>query len=392
MVGKETAKETDDAPGPLTLETPVDEIDDAEVVQESSEEPVPEPAQTPEPVRPSEPEDRPRQYTGFLVGLVALVVGGAIVYFFQPVPENNQAEIERLAAQIDRLSKSVSEPKSDTGTADAVDRLEGAIADQLGGLGSTIGGLTERLEEVDARMANLEAVPAGTPAELADALQSLRDDLRSWQAEAERLRAENAALTKELTAKNKMLEAAALAAQTTQSELDALSQETRESDQARAAGVIARIEAAVIAGKPFSEFSNAYVNVTENPLPVELSRVADLGVWSVGQLQSAFPELARSALTQSLEQRENRGLLERSGDFLRAQLGVRSVVPREGTSTDAVLSRAQGAVDRADFSDALAEIEGLDPNVQPPLAEWVKQATLRIEAVKSIDNLVSTSE
>ena len=48
--------------------------------------------------------------------------------------------------------------------------------------------------------------------------------------------------------------------------------------------------------------------------------------------------------------------------------------------------------DRADFSDALAEIEGLDPNVQPPLAEWVKQATLRIEAVKSIDNLVSTSE
>jgi hypothetical protein len=65
-------------------------------------------------------------------------------------------------------------------------------------------------------------------------------------------------------------------------------------------------------------------------------------------------------------------------DFLAAQTGARPLTPQEGSTPDAILSRADFAVTEGRLADALTELAALPPDVQAVFADWSARATARL--------------
>ena len=68
------------------------------------------------------------------------------------------------------------------------------------------------------------------------------------------------------------------------------------------------------------------------------------------------------------------------GNFLRVQTGARSIEPREGSDPDAVLSRANAAVETGDVAGALTEIGSLPQPAQDAMATWIGRAKIWTDA------------
>ena len=129
--------------------------------------------------------------------------------------------------------------------------------------------------------------------------------------------------------------------------------------------------------------------VTDLDLPASLVENAPNGVASVSVLQNQFPVVARVALKLA---REEQGVAEGENSvlaFLKTQLGVRSLNAKEGASADAVLSRAQAAVDVDDFEVALSEIAVLSSARQGALQEWSLAVTLRLQVLLDLQEFSS---
>jgi hypothetical protein len=71
-------------------------------------------------------------------------------------------------------------------------------------------------------------------------------------------------------------------------------------------------------------------------------------------------------------------------------LDVRSVAPKEGNDADAVLSRAQAAINEGRLSDTLAELGALPEVARAELTEWQGLAEARADALAAAATL-STS-
>jgi len=69
--------------------------------------------------------------------------------------------------------------------------------------------------------------------------------------------------------------------------------------------------------------------------------------------------------------------------FVRSQLGLRSLAPREGDDADAVLSRAEAALREGDLEATLAELDGLPDPAKAEMAAWVEAATARVDALEA---------
>ena len=114
------------------------------------------------------------------------------------------------------------------------------------------------------------------------------------------------------------------------------------------------------------------------------------GVPTLAVLQEQFPDVARAALatarSEGVSGEETSGL----GAFLRNQFDVRSVQPQDGTSTDAILSRAEAAVREGRLADALAEISGLPEVARAQMSDWLALAEQRAAAIAAVD-VLSTS-
>jgi hypothetical protein len=130
--------------------------------------------------------------------------------------------------------------------------------------------------------------------------------------------------------------------------------------------------------------------VTDLEIPTSLSEHASKGVTSLSILQNQFPAVARVALKLV---RQEQGPAEGENDvvaFFKAQLGVRSLKAKEGTSADAVLSRAQVAVDVSNLGVALSEIAALSDAGQGSLREWSQAVAQRLEVLAALQELSST--
>jgi hypothetical protein len=102
------------------------------------------------------------------------------------------------------------------------------------------------------------------------------------------------------------------------------------------------------------------------------------GVATLATLQADFPNLVREALDVVRADDGEDGWGARMMDFLSAQTGARPLTPQEGTTPEAILSRADFAVTEGRLADALAEIATLPPDVQAVFADWTTQATARV--------------
>ncbi len=84
---------------------------------------------------------------------------------------------------------------------------------------------------------------------------------------------------------------------------------------------------------------------------------------------------------------EGVGFLDRLTGFLRAQLGMRSLRPREGNEPEAILARAEAALQEGDLARALAELDSLPPAGLEAMASWRAKAEQRLAALALLARL-----
>ncbi|TQS70477.1 hypothetical protein ERN12_15210 [Rhodobacteraceae bacterium] len=159
----------------------------------------------------------------------------------------------------------------------------------------------------------------------------------------------------------------------------------KAAQRARAQAAVAKLTTALETGAPLappaSEANDAGLDVPETLQGAEPPRPA--------QLQESFDPAARAALDAARKADPGAGFGDRMKTFLLSQSGARSVKPQEGDGPNAVLSRAQAAVDTTDFKTAISEIATLPEAAQSAMADWVAQAQQRVDAVDAVQSLQS---
>ncbi len=339
-----------DAPEAETGPTPDDET------ETSPEEPAPEPAGNVTPmVRTEQVTVRQGGFWSMLIGGIAAAGIGVVAapyihpYFIEPEPV--AAPDAALAARIDEQAQRLADIGARLGALPALADPGDAIA----GLSETVTDLTERVAKLEVETANLAVRPAPTAPDTASALDDLRDRLAAQGEEIAALRAA----------------------------LDTEEQAARDSARAtlqRAA--LLRVMTALDTGDAFAD-ALADLRETGAPVPEALAQAAQTGVPTRAQLVESFPDAARAALAVA----RGTGTGPSVGGFLRAQLGIRSLEPREGDDADAILSRAEAALAGGRLGDALAEIETLPEAARAATSDWAARATARRDALAAAEAL-----
>lgn len=116
---------------------------------------------------------------------------------------------------------------------------------------------------------------------------------------------------------------------------------------------------------------------------------AAAGLPTIASLRDSFPAAARDGLEAALRANMGESWTDRVSNFLRSQTGLRSLTPREGDDPDAVLSRAEAALEAGDVAGALAELERLPDAAKPALADWTASARVRLEAEAAFATLAA---
>jgi hypothetical protein len=308
-----------------------------------------------------------------LGGILAAILGYAAAYFGQ---QGQSAQIAALlAAQTDRITALEAEVAALPAPTDLA-----PVTTALGDLQSMVNaGQAETvaaLATLDGRVATLEKAPNADGTLSATAIAT-------WEAELQSLRAEVA------TQEARMQDIAdAATAQLDQTRVAAATIEQTATESAAVVitrAALARVQAALDSGAPFdAALSDLAGTVT---VPAALTEVAADGVPTIMALQADFPAAARAALgvarSEGLAGEEGGGVAA----FLRNQFDVRSVTPQDGTSADAILSRAEDDLRQNRLTDALAEVASLPEVVRAELAGWTGAAEARIAAIAAVEGL-----
>jgi len=344
---------------PPIEEQPVVDVEpvDAEPVDV---EPVVEP-ETPEQTEPPviEPVKSASAMPAILGGLVAGAIGFGAAYFILPKPDTTlPAQISAQATEIAGLRDQIAAIPAPDFSA-----VEAALAAGDTALDERITSLETTLADLTSRAGDTGSVSvAAYEAEL-DALKVEMENLRGTAvAELEAARDQAASIEQNA-------EAAARAA------------------AGRAA--LARIQGGMETGAPLGEALDDLAAALQSDVPSELAAVRD-GTPTLAALQADFPPLARAALATARSEGVSGEAEGGFASFLRNQLDVRSVAPKDGDGTDAILSRAEGSLREGRLTDTLTEVAALPEVARAELTDWIAMAEARADALAAAATL-STS-
>lgn len=305
-----------------------------------------------------------------LGGVAAAAVGfGVSQYMGDDWPfagDDTSAQFTALKGRLDAQNETLTSLQERLDQAPDLTGLEDTQADlasQLSGLDEDVAQLTSQVTSLDERLTEVEKRPVGESASDA-AVAAYERELKALQEAMAQQRADIESMAQEARA------------------MEQSAEETAQTTMRRAA--VTRIQTALDSGTGFAS-ALADLQDTGATVPDALSRMASSGVPTLADLQDSFPEAARRAL------RVARGSSDTGasgvGSFLRDQLGVRSLTPKEGNDPDAVLSRAEAAVGDGRLQDALAELEALPEAGRAELSDWSEQAKQRLDAVSAAEAL-----
>lgn len=243
-----------------------------------------------------------------------------------------------------------------------------AIEGSLESLRSDLSALSERLSELESRPRSTptEGGESPLPSDLAADLEQMRQAVEAQSAEVSAQQQEIA----DLIANARDAEAATAEA----------------AREAAAREALAGIRAALGSGSAFAVEIAALEEAGLSDLPEGILAPADGGAVTLSSLQTRFPEVAREALSAARAEalaEEEAGI----GAFLRRQLGARSVTPREGSSPDAILSRAEDLLRNGALSEALSELEALPESAREAMAGWLSEARTLADARAAAETL-----
>ena len=307
-------------------------------------------------------ESRSSAMPAIFGGLIAGAIGFGAAYLVLPKGDTS------LAAQVSAQSKEISGMRDQVAAIPAVD-LSGVEAAQteaatvLADLGGRITELETCLDDLSTR--------AGSDGSVATA--AYEQELDTLKADIEAMRG------------------TAMAELESAREQAASIQENADAAARAAAGraALARVEGAMETGAPFGAALDDLAAALQTDAPEALTAMRD-GVPTLASLQASFPDVARAALATA--RREGASGEAEGGftAFLRNQLDVRSVAPKEGDSADAVLSRAEASLKEGRLTDTLAELSALPEVARVELTEWQALAEARADALAAAATL-STS-
>lgn len=336
-------------------------------------EPEAQPETRPEPVAPPPPAPAPEKTSrgGFFPALLGGIVAGALGfgiawYLLQQDSAGLSGRVDQIAEQQSQQGASLSE-----------------LADTVSA-GPDLSALTGRLDELGSQVTDLSGrldSAAGDFSTLSDRLTELEKRPISEGVSEEAIAAYESELARlqEAMAQQRQ-EVEALIAEAREMEADAA--ESSEMTLRRAA--LTRILSALDNGSAFAPALSDLQGAGQE-VPEALAAVAETGVPSMAALRDSYPEAARQALAAARS--DGDGGMSSVGDFLRTQLGARSLEPKDGADPDAVLSRAEAALRGGRLSDALAELETLPESARAEMANWIASATSRQKAVAAAEEL-----
>jgi len=309
-----------------------------------------------------------------LGGVVAAILGALAVLIVLPqgwrgAPTPDGALASRVQALEARTAPDLAPLEARIATLESAAPADtGALADRLAALESRP---VPELAPLEARIAALESAPAPA-ADTEAALAALTARLDAQQAETDaRIAAAVDSAMAEATA--------ALTARA--SGLDAREEDVAAAQQRIAErAALAELVAAAESGDPVP---GALATLPE--APAALAPMAE-GLPTLAALQSAFAPAARAALA-AVPVPADASLTDRLADFLRAQTGARSLAPREGDDTDAVLSRAEAVLRTGNLSGALGELDALTGDPAAAMADWRARAETRLAALAALADL-----
>jgi hypothetical protein len=307
------------------------------------------------------PDDQEGKGRGAIIPMLIGGVAAAAIGFFAATLTSDGSD---LSARLTAQSREIEDLKAAMPQAVDTAPLETAASDNA----AAIADLTTRVEDLSAQIAALsdrmtelekaplaDAVPESVRQAYEEELARLQDSMRAQRAEVEAL-VENA----------QQMRAAASA----------------EAAETQARAALTQILSAMNNGQGFvGPLSDLRATGVKIPAPL-IENVE--GVASLADLRADFPPAARNALAVS------RGVGNDSvGGFFRTQLGIRSLEPKDGDDPDAILSRAEAAIEAGDLPAALEEIGTLPPEAQAELATWVAQAETRLTTVDAAHGLMA---
>ena len=220
--------------------------------------------------------------------------------------------------------------------------------------------LSKRTDDLENRPV-LQAVPE-------DIIEKHSKELETLQATLTQQREQVQAVMQEAEAKEAIAKKAAL--------------------EARIFSAVSRLSTAVKNGSNYADALVDFEAASELKVPDVLRKYAQTGFVTKEQLIEQFPIAARLAVNSARsEGQDAQG--KTFAEYLKTQLKARSVVPREGMSADAILSRAEAAVKDDRLTDALSELEALDLTARNQMNDWVSQAEERLAAVAYIDTIMA---
>ncbi|QDY68249.1 COG4223 family protein [Qingshengfaniella alkalisoli] len=319
---------------------------------------------------------------GFVPALIGGVVAGAIgfgiaaylgVNLSPPEDSSDSAALEQAietqGAKLDEVSQRLAQLADTPPPAENPAGQE--IVSQIENLAAAISATNDGITALGDRMNTLEQQPAAAPDTSAETseLQARIAELESRLADAD--------------ARNQELEAAIQDARATADSTASSAEEAQAAAERRVA--LAHLVSAIDRGATYNQELVAFPADTQ--IPETLQQHAGSGIPTLSALRESFPDAARDALEQSIRTTVSEDPVERIGAFLRNQTGARSLKPREGNDPDAVLSRAEAALNEARLPDTLAELQNLPEAGQQAMSDWVAQAQLRIDAMNALSSL-----
>ncbi|WP_412552836.1 COG4223 family protein [Shimia sp. MIT1388] len=375
--------ESDEAP--VEIEEPKDDADaEVDTVEAEGSEAVDAEAPVDDPVAdtaaPTATAQEPERKGGFVPmvfgGVIAAVIGfGGAVYFgdqlglgadtdaaLSEMTAKLAAQDDALAALNEKLAKSVDVSNGAQAASGEAAALVAKMEEVLSAYTTELGTVSEAVATLEARLSEIEKRPlseglnAAAIAAYEREVKDLKDLVAAQKAEAAELKDKA-----DLSAK------AALA---------------RSS--------VTRIVAALESGAPYRAAVVDLRSSTGESVAAVLEDHADSGVITLSALIESYPEAARGALAKAREDKVDAGTGNKLGNFLKTQFGARSVEAREGSDTDAVLSRAEAALKAGDLTVALTELDTLAEGPKNVMADWVAQAQTRVAATQAAEDLAQT--
>lgn len=370
---------------PVVIEEPTDDADaDVDAVEAESSEAVEVEAPVEEPVAetaaPTPTAQEPERKGGFvpmvLGGVIAAVIGfGGAVYFgdqlglgadtdaaLAEMTAKLAAQDDALAALNETLAKTVDVSNGAQAASGEAAELVAKMEEVLSAYTTELGTVSEAVATLEARLTEIEKRPlseglnAAAIAAYEREVKDLKDLVAAQKAEAAELKDKA-----DLSAK------AALA---------------RSS--------VTRIVAALESGAPYRAAVVDLRSSTGEGVAAVLEDHADSGVITLAALIESYPDAARAALAKAREDKVDAGTGNKLGNFLKTQFGARSVEAREGSDTDAILSRAEAALKAGDLAAALSELDTLAEGPKTVMADWVAQAQTRAAATQAAEDLAQT--